>query len=366
MSNKMSKPKYLFAEFVASITISIIIGMVSSLYLSLFEGLIFGTAFFIAWRIIFIWHKYEETLNALEEQTVIRANRERIKESFLDTTCVFEAVSDMYKTSNPFIVNLYSRKLDSINSVLHDIKKDGCFEFETDVFRRFPDILFTSPTDKDIKDKTNHFYAIGSCGESTKWFTSAEGDAYITHIHESIKGRENGDSTDTEWAIKRIFICDDNNQERSDEDNICIQLYLNSEHEIRTIARRKIKAFFDGTGDYPIKNDFAVYRKNFAWEKTPQHGELKRGKMSVRADRIEKYISVFNAAWNRATPLKSVGSKYAEHCKDKDIRDLHEMLEKWKERCQEKCQFANQPSNTNATIHPSNTTQNGKNHIING
>jgi hypothetical protein len=356
----------MFAEFVASITISIIIGIISSLYLSLFEGLIFGTAFFIAWRIIFIWYKYEKTLTALEEQTVIRANRERIKESFLDTTCVFEDVSDLYKKSNPFIVNLYSRKLDSINSVLHDIKKDGCFEFETDVFRRFPDILFTPPTDKDLKEKTNHFYAIGSCGESTKWFTSAEGDAYITHIHESIKGKENPEngkdkenkvSVDKNWKIKRIFICDDNNTELSDEDNICIQLYLNSGHEIRTIARRKIKAFFDGTGDYPIKNDFAVYRKNFAWEKTPQQGELKRGKMSVRTDRIEKYIFVFNAAWARAISLDRVDSKYYEHCKGKDIRDLHEMLEKWaKENCPKKCQPVNPASATTATT--SNTTPN--------
>jgi|GEM_PF-7058431 len=249
MSIKLSNPRLTIAEFAISITISIIISAVSAHYFTLFERLLFGTAFFIAWRIIFIWYRYEQTLTELENQAVLRKNRERIKESFLDTTCNFENVSDTYKTSNPFIVNLYSRKLDTINSALYSIHKDGCFEFETDIFRRFPDVLFTPSTEKE---EANHFYAVGSCSETTNWFCSAEGDAYLTHIHESIKGKEKTETRNKKWAIRRIFICDDK-KERTDADNICIQLHLNSGYEVRTITRRKIEAFFHGTGDYPIK-----------------------------------------------------------------------------------------------------------------
>jgi|GEM_PF-6984435 len=53
--------------------------------------------------------------------------------------------------------------------------------------------------------------------------------------------------------------------------------------------------------------------------------------MSVRLDRIKKYLSVFNAAWGRAVPLESVDQKYAKHCEGKDIRDLHELIDTWED-----------------------------------
>jgi hypothetical protein len=122
-----------------------------------------------------------------------------------------------------------------------------------------------------------------------------------------------------------------------------MQLHVNSGYQVRVIRVRDVKTSFDGTGDYPIKNDFAIYRKNFVWEKTPHlGGELKRGMFSVNPDRIQRYTDVFKKIWEQAEkPIINVCEEkdeskilydYEEFCRGSGIKDLHTVIDRWEKQ----------------------------------
>jgi len=304
----------------------------SYFYLNLtgFESFIFGITIFVSWRIVAIWLRHEKSLDTLEKsvniQFSIRQYSDEMRSVLLNLNYNYESVEKKYIQSNPFVVKLYGQRIRNINNALYSINNDNddWFAFGTDIFRRFPSIIFGTRTIPE--ENANYFCAIEFLGESAKWFISAEGEAYLKHIDTYIQNKE---------MIKRIFIYNPAD-ERLCEDCICIQLHKNSKYGVKAITVKAVKTFFE-EGENPIQNDFAIYSNNFVWEKTSNLWEktskiveIQRGRMSVNPDKIQIYKDIFDKLWKLQETPQVICNQCIEHCKDKHIEDLHELVDNWK------------------------------------
>jgi len=307
-------------EFVASIFISAAVFFVSSFvfFLNGFESFILGITIFVAWRIIAIWLRHEKSLTSLEasskEQASLRVRKGKIKSELLDIFFNFEEVSQEY-TADHFIVKLYETKIDNINTDLASIRDGEWVKIETNIFRRYPKIIFNIPKDDD----NSYFYATASCGEGTKWFSTGEGASYLKNIHMKIKKKN----------IKRLFIYDSDNP-ITKHDEICFQLHKNNDYEIKKIERDVIDDIFAGIHDLDILNDFGIYGKNFVWEKMPNSNILKRGNLSIDPQKISAYTDAFNKAWEESQPIQIDDENIIHHCEGiKRFDKLRDLITVW-------------------------------------
>jgi len=328
-------------EIAISLVATVVVAILSKYLANDFEMAVFSLITFIACQVFFTWYNSVDIMPEIDErmyglETVIKGHAQECKDTktkvhlFITLAKNFGLVSDKYSDQNnmdsSFVAKLYKAKLDKIEVALGNVKGGKDFEFDTDIFRRFSQIVFDTP----IVDNVDYFYSTAYCGDPFYWFTSKEGEAYLLHIDDNVIARENAPHNPkihNKRKIKRIFIYKGTIRDITIKDWIFIQLHINSEYQVKLMNDRTYETKL---AEQDTKNAFGLYRKNFMWQK-PADKE-KTGKMSVNPDTIKEFTKIFNDLWDapECIDLPKMAPEIQEHCNDRPITDLFNVIEEAK------------------------------------
>jgi len=313
-------------EIVISFGVTIVSIIVSFYLAGFFEMLVFGVIAFTGCQVFFSWVKFDDILTEIDDSRTKRITGQR----FVDMSRNFERISDRC-TNSPasFIVKMYSEKFKIISTALNSIVVGTWFDFDTDIFRRFTDDIFT-PAVTPAEKKADYFYGVVCCGEAIDWFITTEGKRYLEYIDRTILAKEQVEISNNlveKRRIKRIFIYD-TLEKMTYKDWICIQLHEKNDYQVRLISADSAEKHF---GDK--KPDFAIYRKSFVWKKGADISVVKEGKMCVDSTEIECLTKNFDDAWLRVKDDNfTVDETYVNHCGTESITKLHEIIKAYKRK----------------------------------